>query len=324
MCLFPRLLQNPKYKKNKKNGGVIPEMKDKRVALVPVGCGECIECKKKKKREWQIRLAEEIKVNKGIFVTLTFDREHYKKYYDKLNKFYQGYDLDNEICTMAVRHFLERVRKKTKKSLRHWLITELGHSGCESVHLHGIIFTDNINIIKEKWQNGYVWCGYQKNEMNINYVNERTINYITKYILKVDLVHKGFKSKILCSPGIGSNYINTYNFLLNKKKKETNENYIFKDGTKSSLPIYYRNKRYSEEEREELWIEKLDKNIRWVLGRKIDVSKDDKEYLALLKEAQQLNDFLGYGNGEISWEEKEYIKNKRNLKIKQKVYGYEF
>ena len=50
MCLFPRLLQNPKYKKTKKNGGVIPEMKDKRVALVPVGCGECIECKKKKKK----------------------------------------------------------------------------------------------------------------------------------------------------------------------------------------------------------------------------------------------------------------------------------
>ena len=85
--------------------------------------------------------------------------------------------------------------------------------------MHGIIFTDNINIIKEKWQNGFVWCGYQKNEMNVNYVNEKTINYITKYILKVDLIHKGYKSKILCSAGIGSNYIKTYNFLLNKKNQ---------------------------------------------------------------------------------------------------------
>ena len=73
------------------------------------------------------------------------------------------------------------------------------------------------------------------------------------------------------------------------------------------MPIYYRNKRYTEKEREELWLEKLDQNVRWVLGRKIDVSKSDKEYFEVLKEAQELNKFLGYGNGELDWKQLEYI-----------------
>ena len=47
MCLYPRIIQNKKYTKNKKNGGVIPAVFDKRVLVVPAGCGKCMECKKK-------------------------------------------------------------------------------------------------------------------------------------------------------------------------------------------------------------------------------------------------------------------------------------
>ena len=50
MCLYPRLIKNPKYKENKKNGGVIPAFLDERVLAVPIGCGECIECRKQKRR----------------------------------------------------------------------------------------------------------------------------------------------------------------------------------------------------------------------------------------------------------------------------------
>ena len=64
MCLYPKLIRNRKYTANKKNNGNIPEMKDLRTALVPVGCGKCMECRKMKKREWQVRLHEEIKENK--------------------------------------------------------------------------------------------------------------------------------------------------------------------------------------------------------------------------------------------------------------------
>ena len=34
MCLYPKLIKNPKYKANKKNGGNIPAVFDERVKLV--------------------------------------------------------------------------------------------------------------------------------------------------------------------------------------------------------------------------------------------------------------------------------------------------
>jgi hypothetical protein len=138
MCLYPKLVDNPKYKANKKNGGVIPPIHDKRVLLVPVGCGKCIECRKQKKREWQVRLLEDIKTNKnGKFVTLTFDRESLEKLQDDVGYISDNYVQNNAVATLGVRRFLERWRKKYKKSVRHWLVTELGHTGTERIHLHG-------------------------------------------------------------------------------------------------------------------------------------------------------------------------------------------
>ena len=121
MCLFPKLVGNPKYKANKKNGGNIPHMRDNRVAVVPIGCGECMECRKQKANNWRLRLLEDIKENtNGKFITLTFSNESYKEL-SKLCKG-KGYNHDNEIATKAVRRFLERRRKENKKSVRHWFI----------------------------------------------------------------------------------------------------------------------------------------------------------------------------------------------------------
>ena len=51
MCLYPLRLKNKKYITNQKNGGVVPECKDKRTLEVLANCGNCIECVKEKKRE---------------------------------------------------------------------------------------------------------------------------------------------------------------------------------------------------------------------------------------------------------------------------------
>ena len=82
MCLYPTLIDNPKYKGNKKNGGVIPHCNDERVKLVPIGCGKCEECRRKKSGEWRIRLEQEFIHNKEKcrFITLTFNKEALKKY----------------------------------------------------------------------------------------------------------------------------------------------------------------------------------------------------------------------------------------------------
>ena len=78
------------------------------------------------------------------------------------------------------------------------------------------------------------------------------------------------------------------------------------------MPIYWRNKIYSEEEREKLWLLKLDKQQRFVLGNKIDVSRGNKEYYEALAYAQKKNRDFGYrGNSKEDWNREKYEQTKR-------------
>ena len=316
MCLFPRLVENPKYKITKKNGGNVPVLHDKRIGYVPIGCGKCMECMKKKSSNWKVRLKEEVRNNtNGKFVNLTFSNESFKEIMIKGKIESKGYERDNDIATQAVRWFLERWRKKFKKSVKHWFVTELGSKYTERVHIHGIMWTNESNEEIEKiWGYGNVVIG--------NEVSERTINYISKYITKVDLKHKYYTPKILTSAGIGKDYINRLDAKGNKYKgEETNEVYKDRSGYKMALPIYYRNYIYTEEEREKLWLHKLDKNERWVGGEKIDVSTDKgiEQYYKLLEYYQNVNKRLGFGNNEIDWEARNYEIQRRNMLMKNNI-----
>lgn len=337
MCLYPRLIKNRKYLANKKNQGNIPIPKDKRVLWVPVGCQKCIECKKQKARAWSVRLQEEIRhtpPGQKEFVTLTFSNQAIKKLIEEI-KGIEGYELDNEIATLAVRRFLERWRKKYKVSIKHWLVTELGqstnsrHQGTENIHLHGIIFLNkyqhNTPGIKEQylqqqkqdiktiWQYGHVYLG--------DYVNEKTVNYIAKYITKVDFKHREYNAKILTSPGIGSGYLNRPDAKLNNfKEGKTDETYKTRQGVKLNLPIYYRNKIYTEDEREKLWLEKLDKEERWVCGQRVSTKGNNLDnYYKLLRSNRALNRTLGYGDNNKNWTRLQYENERRRLLTNKRV-----
>lgn len=317
MCLYPKLVNNPKYQSNKKNGGVIPAFNDSRVTLVPIGCGKCMECMKKRAREWQVRLLEEIKDNnKAKFVTLTFSNEAIAELANNIEGL-EGYDLDNAIAKLAVRRFLERWRKKYKKSVRHWLVTELGHSGTENIHLHGILWTEESEeTIKDIWKYGFIWT----NERNGGVVGEKVVNYIIKYCTKIDEKHQEYKSVILTSQGIGRGYVNRLNSKANiYNKDKTKEYYVTNSGFKIALPIYYRNKIYTEEQREKLWLNKLDKKERFVNGVRVDVSKGEEMYYKVLKEARVKNKRLGYLDNKIDWERRKYERDLRNLKFKERT-----
>jgi len=305
MCLYPKLVKNPKYKPNKKNGGIVPELKDIRVLAVPIGCGKCMECMNKKKREWRVRLAEEIRDNslKKYFVTMTYSTESYNKLLKETGV--KGYEGDNRVATLGMRRFLERWRKKYKKSVRHWGITELGGGRYEHLHIHAIIMTNiQPEEIETIWQYGKVWIG--------DYVNEKTINYITKYLHKEDKLHKAYKPIILSSKGIGSGYMKRNDKNNNKynEKGNTDERYTNRSGVKMAMPIYYRNKIYTEDEKEKLWIEKLDKNERWVGGERVSIKDNEIEYKKLVKEYRSKSIELGYGKP-LKYKEKEYENNRR-------------
>lgn len=315
MCLYPKFVLNRKYTPNKKNQGNIPELKDSRTLYVPVGCGKCMECMKKKARGWQVRLHEDIRnnVRNAKFVTLSFSDKSLIELEKALDDELNGYLLDNKIATLAVRRFLERWRKTFKTSIKHWLVTELGQENTERIHLHGILYTDEPKETIEKyWAYGNVWIG--------NYVNERTINYIVKYIHKADQKHKYYTPIILCSKGIGNNYLSRSDSSKNRYvEKNTDELYTTRTGIKLPLPIYYRNKIYSDEEREMLWLEMLDKNVRYVNKIKIDVSENELDYFNVLRDARLKNERLGYGNDEIDWDKKRYEQQCRNLKRLQRL-----
>lgn len=332
MCLYPRLIYNRKYKANKKNGGNAPYMKDPRVAWVPIGCQVCIECRQKKSREWAIRLMEDIKKYKnGKFITLTYsteaikqliqeDEESYQQCTDKTKKSkwkrltqLEGYELDNQLATRSMRLFLERWRKKYKKSLRHWMVTELGDGHTEHMHMHGIVWTDEPEEIENIWKYGTVWTGRVKLGKKINYVNGATVNYIVKYITKMDERHMAYQNIILCSPGIGNNYTETYNSTKNKYNGlDTNEYYRRETGAKTGLPIYWRNKIYSEEEREDLWLQKLDNGTRWVCGEKIE-GGDMETYQSLVEYHRRRTMALGYKSPHFIWNRKQYEEAHRRM-----------
>jgi len=364
MCLYPSLIKNKKYTPNQKNGGIVNYdqfilgNKDKRVLTVPVGCGDCMECRKQKANEWQIRMLEDVRHHKkGKFITLTFSNEKIKEYAEKVTweerkikdgiknswvdkngklrhryKYkterkeivLKGYETDNAIATLAVREWLERWRKKYKKSLRHWLVTELGHKGTENIHLHGIVWTDeDIETIKKTWKNGFIWIGETNENGKItNYVNEKTVNYITKYINKIDLDHKYYKSKILTSAGIGAGYMSRQDSKRhNYVKEKTREFYVTKTGHKVKLPMYYRRKIWTDDEIEELWIEKLNKEVRYILGKEIDIStkRGMEDYYNNLAFARRKNGERGFGNGTKDWNRKKYEEDRRNLLTQDRI-----
>ena len=266
MCLYSRLHKNPKYLPNKKNGGIIPPLPlnkktgrpDTRVLYVPIRCGKCMECVKAKKSEYRVRLNEERKHNtlQPQFVTLTFSTEAITKLATSFKS--KGYNLDNDIATKAVRLFTELWRKhdKNKKTIKHWLVTEIGGGRYEHIHLHGILWTNEKERIQKHWKHGYVFVG--------EYVNGRTITYITKYVTKQDPKHRHYTPIVLASKGIGKGYTESQQAKMHKfKEGATIEAYRTETGHRLAMPTYMRNKLYSDEEKEKLWVEKLNKQERW-------------------------------------------------------------
>lgn len=296
MCLYEQEMINPRYTINKKNGGLVPIPKDKRLRYIKTACGWCKECRAKIARDWTIRLNEELKSNKNAqYITFSLsvesiielEKDLYKTKYRGISD-YQGETDVNLLASFAVRRWTERFRKKTKKAPRHFLITELGHTNSERIHLHGIVWEDK-RIIEETWKYGNVYIG--------EWVDGRTITYITKYITKVDKIHKGYKQAIFLSKGIGREYVTRNKHIHQFNGENTNTKYKLKDGREIELPRYYKEKLWNEEEREELYLNTLNKNII-SLGGEVIKNISIEEFNQKLNSVRENNLRAGYGNNQ--------------------------
>lgn len=307
MCLYPKLILNRKYLPTKKNGGNPAKCEDERTRYVPIGCGNCIECKKQKAQEWKVRLNEEIKQNKNAhFVTLTFSDDALLQLCEEL----KSTDTDI-VSSITIRRFTERFRKRFKVAPRHFLINELGHTESERLHFHGLLWYDNLtnDELEKIWSYGIIYVG--------DYVNNKTINYIVKYVTKVDHNHKDFTQRIFASKGLGKTYIGTPNANMNKYRGlKTREYYTLPNGAKVSLPIYYRNKIYTEEERGYLWCNRLDKEIQYLLGTPYNLRTQEQreDFEHILKNAQEYNIICGFGEPTEKWDKITYQVKKDTLR----------
>ena len=218
MCVINRqVLKNKAYTPTKKNGFTIPNKPtdERQLYIHGCSCGWCYECRNKNANQWRVRLKEEVKSNEFknmIFATFTFSEEEYSKLAKEVRgdiiKQYgevQG-DIDNEIAAKAIRNWSESIRHKHGKQPRRWLVTERGGNETERVHIHGVIFTDLDNdTILKSWTFGIADDGRSTGRQG--WVNEQTINYITKYVFKTDSKHIDFKGRIFASAGIGKAYL---------------------------------------------------------------------------------------------------------------------
>lgn len=239
-CLCPITVINPRYRS-------LVKCRDKHVHDVPsfdrdglpedfkltVPCGKCCECRKSRGKQWRTRLLHETLFGghrRLWFVTMTLAPEVYDRFKDDPAR--------------AIRLFLERYRRKYGKSLRHWIITELGEAR-DRLHFHGIFFSPRIPTFTDftqMWSYGRIWVGW---------VNPKTVNYIVKYITKLDLKHVDFVPQVFTSPGLGACYVlNPDNRAWLRSRPVDEALTCITHNCRAALPRYYYLKVFSDEERE--------------------------------------------------------------------------
>lgn len=246
-CLVPRTIVNPRYRKiaplshaamYHPDGGKYP----KNDYYVQIDCNRCINCFKKYMSAWRFRLLHEILSlddaarKKTYFVTLTIEPKYYTE--------------KKPLLKQMVRRFLERARKFSGKSIRHFLVTERGEDK-NRLHFHGFFINTDIDPARfyQLWYYGFVYViALDSGEHTVS----QKIGYCTTYVTK------GRKGElpmimtpedmplVLVSPGLGKAYADKY-------KHVHHQGVLFPmafdiSGSLRSLPRYLRQKVFTEKE----------------------------------------------------------------------------
>lgn len=217
------------YIKNK-----TPFRRDQQYIQVP--CNKCPECIRRRASQWIFRLKQEDKIStSAYFVTLTYDPQYVPI-------------TPNGFMTLdkpEVQRFFKRLRKAHPNvKLKYYLAAEYG-STYKRPHYHIILFNADEKLIAPNWQLGYV---------DIASVSGASIGYVTGYINKGKIIpeHKRDDRQpefSLMSKGLGQNYLNEDT--IRYHHEDPDRFYVVESGnSKISMPRYYRDKIYTEQQRE--------------------------------------------------------------------------
>lgn len=246
--------------------------KDKRsreyTDYLPIPCGRCPNCRKRRVDDWVTRLVKEDERSlTSHFVTLTYSDRYLPK-------------SENGIPTLKKEHlkeFFRVLRKKQKEKIRYYAVGEYGTEK-RRPHYHIILF----NVLDKKdiadsWSElkstetirnelgqviGTKSNRIQKGTVHIDSVSQRAIGYCLKYIDKDKKVPERLwrngklqdydfddrlKEFATMSKKLGDNYLTDE--MIAWHQADVERNYVVRNGRKYSLPTYYRNKIYSDEQK---------------------------------------------------------------------------
>lgn len=201
---------------------------------IPLPCGKCWNCLKKRRQEWVFRLCQEFKhCLTGYFVTLTYDDAHLPLTPDGIPF------LEKEV----IKKFFHNFRNHLGYKIKYFGVGEYGDMFGRP-HYHFILFNymgDNIMLydeIAKHWKNG---------NCDIRYLSERLCNYCAKYMIK-DVDYDFQDSYAIAPPfflfskGLGKQFLDdpcTIAYLVNRTRT------LLSDGRVSiRIPRYYLEKMY--------------------------------------------------------------------------------
>lgn len=156
-----------------------------------------------------------------------------------------------QLCKRDVQLFTKRLRKANEKlsdyPIRYYSVGEYG-TVTSRPHYHSIMFNVHPSLhlkLQDIWQWGHVYIG-ECEQASIHYVTKYCINRETDYPGRV----KPF-AFMSARPGLGVNYLATHT----DWHRAGMRNYTEVNGHKKSIPRYYKNRLFTDRERETLALE---------------------------------------------------------------------
>jgi hypothetical protein len=180
--------------------------------------------------------------NSALFITLTYDT----KYVPITKNGYMNLNL------LDLQKFFKRLRKLQHEKIKYYAVGEYGSKKARP-HYHIILFNSNKKHIESAWtlNNNPIGTLY------IGDVSAASIGYTLKYMCKESKIpmHQNDDRKkefSVMSKGLGQNYLTEQ--MINWHKKDLlNRMYVpIEDGKKIAMPRYYKDKMYSEEEKDKI------------------------------------------------------------------------
>lgn len=229
---------------------------------VPVPCGRCPVCKKRRVDEWVFRLTQEMKEHEFChFVTLTFDTQTVGISPNGFMTLRRGFDLVKrkkpgkdgsefkQVSRCDFVKFMKRLRKLCNAKLKYYFCGEYGERK-HRPHYHAIIFgVPDVELYRKAW----TLDGKPIGGIHIGTVTSDSIAYVMKYIDKSSWTPKHARDDRVpefagMSKGLGENYLTPE--MLDYHKADISRLYVTSvNGKRSALPRYYRNRVYSKAER---------------------------------------------------------------------------